>query len=205
MKIEKDQIEEFSDFDINMNTLKTQIKERIEKLVIQKDYKQESISLNSDALEIFELEIQKYFISLFGKVFVKEHFELPNDLKIFLDLGITFYQENWRYIYNIDGILDFTKQDSYGTIEELQERIQEGTMLPNDTLWIGLGWWSDKHEYYICCDKQHPYYGKVFDYNDASPYGYHYEHYCDTFIEFLEALSSKPSLDKSIWKYDEIG
>jgi hypothetical protein len=43
-------------------------------------------------------------------------------------------------------------------------------LLFTDTLWIRIGWWSDKHDWIMCCDQDHPMYGKVYDVWDDHPW-----------------------------------
>jgi hypothetical protein len=41
---------------------------------------------------------------------------------------------------------------------------------PDDGLWLGIGWYSDKHATLLCCDRRHPEYGCVIDHHDGHPW-----------------------------------
>jgi hypothetical protein len=154
--------------------------------------------LSLEEISAFEQNLKSYFSGIFGADFVKERFSLPIDFKAYLNLGCGFYQDSWRSVYPYHLIEKATIEPHYDfEIEDLIERVKEGNLYENDTLWLCIGYWSDKHDYFICCDKGHPYFGKVFDYNDAFPYGnYDYESYCSSFLTFLRSFSND-----TLWEY----
>jgi hypothetical protein len=72
------------------------------------------------------------------------------------------------------------------------DRDEESEPLADNGLWLSIGWFADKHEIVLCCDRSHSYYGKVIDFHDSHPWlnGI----YCgslvlaDSFGEWLEIL-----------------
>lgn len=41
---------------------------------------------------------------------------------------------------------------------------------PDDGLWLGIGWFSDKHATLLCCDRRHADFGCVIDDHDGHPW-----------------------------------
>lgn len=154
--------------------------------------------ISKAAIKGFEANIKAYFTDIFGVDFIEEHFVLPIDFEAYLNLGQGFYEKGWRSVYPYDLIQQATVEPHYDfEIEDLKERVKKNCLLENDTIWLCIGYWSDKHDYLICCDQKHPYFGKVFDYNDAFPYGgYGYESYCSSFVTFMKSFAGNDS-----WKY----
>ncbi len=149
-------------------------------------------------IQAFEQELRAYFSDIFGAEFVEERFSLPIDFKAYLHLGCGLYQKNWRSVYHYKLIQKATLKPHYDfEIEDLRDRVKEECLEKNDTIWLCIGYWSDKHDYFICCDQQHPHFGKLFDYNDAFPYGgYVYESYCSSLLTFLRSLG-----EEDFWEY----
>lgn len=166
----------------------------------EEDYTQnQAKTISTEAIEAFEGSLKSYFSEIFGADWVAERFALPIDFKAYLNLGQGFYQKSWRSVYPYNLIQQATLEPHYDfEIEDLKERVKEGKLLENDTIWLCIGYWSDKHDYLICCDQKHPYFGKVFDYNDAFPYGgYEYESYCSSFVTFVKSFRGEDDL----WEY----
>jgi len=142
----------------------------------------------------FEQAIKEYFVGFFTPDFVNARWQLPTDYQAFLNLGIsvTYTSEGAleEDIYSLDQVQEATTQPWYDfDMDELKKRIEANQLTAFDTLWLNIGWWGDKHEYFICCDQLHPYFGKVVDSHDSTPWGstYFSEDY-DSFTSFLEAL-----------------
>ncbi len=150
--------------------------------------------VSSKALDDFERAIKDYFLRFFSPDFVQTHWELPTDYQEFLRLGIRMTLlgegEPEEDIYTIDQTLKATTQPWYEfEMAELEKRGKAGKLSKFDTLWLNIGWWGDKHEYFICCDRSHECFGQVVDCHDDTPWGSSYfSDSFDSFVDFLEAL-----------------
>ncbi|HAS45986.1 MAG TPA: hypothetical protein DCS93_36220 [Microscillaceae bacterium] len=150
--------------------------------------------VSQNDLIAFEQAIKQYFMGFFTPGFVNTRWQLPADYQAFLSLGIRItYTSDGALeedIYAYDQVQEATTQPWYDfDMDELKKRVEANQVLQFDTLWLNIGWWGDKHEYFICCDQSHPYFGKVVDGHDSTPWGsaYFSEDY-NSFTGFLEAL-----------------
>ena len=173
----------------------------IHKLVSNHNYEIKTLYDFEKDFLLYENTIKEYFIEIFGDDKVNNFFKIPFEYYEFLKMGKSFSQKDedydWRKIYDYDISMYTTLNHSFEhSISDLKERIVKNKMNQNDTFWVNVGYWSDKHEYYICCDISHPLYRKIFDFNDCTPYGGKFECYTDSFLTFLETLNG----DKK-WKY----
>jgi hypothetical protein len=46
----------------------------------------------------------------------------------------------------------------------------EGREPADSGFWLWVGTWSDKHDFFICCDRTHPLFGYVLEMHDGHPY-----------------------------------
>ncbi|OJJ15325.1 hypothetical protein BKI52_38570 [marine bacterium AO1-C] len=175
--------------------MKQSIIELIERFLPESEYtSSDPEPVSPEDLNAFEQAIKKYFTGFFAPDFVNTHWRLPDDYQAFLSLGIRItYTSDGALeedIYAYDQVQDATTQPWYDfDMDELKKRAEADKLLKFDTIWLNIGWWGDKHEYFICCDQSHPYFGKVIDGHDSTPWGsaYFSEDY-ESFTDFLEKL-----------------
>ncbi len=188
--------------EFNIDFIETQsIEILLHKLVSNHNYEINTLNDFEKDLSHYENTIKEYFIEIFGADIVNNFFNIPLEYYEFLKMGKSLSQKDedydWRKIYDYDISMYTTLYHSYEyAISDLKERISKNNLNQNDTFWVNVGYWSDRHEYYICCDISNPLYRKIFDFNDCSPYGGKFESYSDSFLTFLETLNC----DKK-WKY----
>ena len=87
-----------------------------------------------------------------------------------LSLKGYLFQSNWASLADMGGILAITKSGLSLWKSYFEERKAEGKPFATDTLWAHIGYWSDKHEWIICLDRQHRHFGWVIDAYDDHPF-----------------------------------
>ena len=84
---------------------------------------------------------------------------------------------NWAFLADKRASLSLTDEFYELYSSDFFERKQEKAPILNDTLWLKIGYWSDKHDWIVCLDKQHPWFGKAIDAYDDHPLWT--ENFCD--------------------------
>jgi hypothetical protein len=108
--------------------------------------------LSQDLLQLFS----KYFSSQY----VKLNFEIPLDFLTFLECAKgSFVLDNYYYLLHIEGVLSVT-----------EFFLKEWNPNDDNSLWINIGGYSEKHEYLMCCDKSKPEFGKISETWDDHPW-----------------------------------
>ena len=87
-----------------------------------------------------------------------------------LSLKGYLFQSNWASLADMGGILAITKSGLSLWKSDFEERKADGEPFTTDTLWAHIGYWSDKHEWIICLDRQHRHFGWVIDAYDDHPF-----------------------------------
>ena len=158
------------------------------------------IELDTNEVEVFSGKIKAYFAAFLGKEMAETHWQLPPDYTEFLRLGLRLTQgeeELYEDIYSIDQVLNSTTEPWYAwMMDELKQRKATQKLTRFDSIWLNIGWWGDKHEYFICCDHAHESYGNVFDCHDCTPWGTDGAYITDSFDSFTDFLKEKLGKDE---------
>ena len=119
-----------------------------------------------------EDELKNIFYTYFSKDLVDQKFKIPLEYQEFLnEMESSMVLNKRNVIYDATYLIKGTKvfledfEDFY-----FQRKQGKRTPLSTDTLWIRIGWWSDRHDWVICCDQEHLMYGKVYDVWDDHPW-----------------------------------
>jgi hypothetical protein len=111
------------------------------------------------------------FAAYHGADVVTARFYIPDDYA-------TFMQQiggGWEWSAGLGSILLSAKNVASATTSTFQslvsERSAEDDDKPEDDgLWLTIGYYSDRHETLLCCDRSHRYYGYVVDGHDDHPW-----------------------------------
>lgn len=184
--------------------MNTNIPQLIDKLLPESEFISSGVAkINDEALQSFVQDVKTYFATYLGQQKVAFAWELPKDYTAFLCSGIRLIIEEETLeedIYDIYQVLETTTKPWYSfEMDELKERVTSGKLLKFDTIWLNIGWWGDKHEYFICCDKNHPNFGEVFDCHDCTPWGNSEAYITDSFSSFADFLQERMSDNEEDW------
>ena len=151
----------------------------------------------------FAEEVKAYFAGLLGETIVRANWQLPNDYAQFLGLGQRLMQGEHGIdedIFAINHVSDATTNPWYSwNMDELKQRAENKKLQRFDTIWLNMGRWGNKHEYFICCDKLHKNYGEVFDCHDCTPWSGDEAYITDSFDSFTDFLTEKLGKEEEGW------
>ena len=126
-----------------------------------------------DPVEVPDLEadLRAALEEFFDPSFVAERFGLPDVYRRFVGaLERPLTAGNRHVIYYAGHLARATRIYLDDFRWALDDRRRAGQTLPNDTLWIPVGYWSDKHDWVLCCDTTHERFGCVLDVWDDHPW-----------------------------------
>jgi hypothetical protein len=115
--------------------------------------------------------LSQTFAAYYGADAVTARFDIPDEYA-------TFMQQiggGWEWTAGLGSILLSAKNvasASTSTFRSLvSERSAEEDGEPEDDgLWLTIGYFSDRHDTLLCCDRSHRYYGYVIDGHDDHPW-----------------------------------
>lgn len=113
--------------------------------------------------------VREMFATHYGSTAVEKRFQVPEEYAVFMQT----VGGGWKWPYGLEWtvfdaatVLGATANDFSVFVLGADE--QEPVL---DTgFWLAIGWYSDKHEYLLCCDRSHSYYGAVLDGHDSHPW-----------------------------------
>ena len=146
-------------------------KEEMIALLTEKKYSRHSAESQMTEAQFLE-RLKQFYLFYFEEAYIEEHLAVPADCLVLLEAleGGWMRGQHWAYLGDRDGALAMT-DDFYQIFgRDFFERKQAKAPITNDTLWLKIGYWSDKHDWIICVDKRHPQYGKVIDAYDDHPF-----------------------------------
>ncbi|MBD2579480.1 SMI1/KNR4 family protein [Oscillatoria sp. FACHB-1406] len=142
------------------------------------------------------LSLRERFAAHYGTTHIEARFAVPEDYALFMQAiggGWHWPYGLERWLFDAEGVAKTTVADFellvLGALEEEEPVLDSG-------FWLGIGRYSDKHEYLLCCDRAHRYYGTVFDGHDSHPwlngveFGGCYR-LAASFLEWLEILAKR--------------
>lgn len=121
-----------------------------------------------EAWERCEASLRATFAAHHGEAAVAERFHVPDDYATFMRV----IGGGWKWPYRLEWSLwdaDRVAGVTRGRFTLVTEP-EEGDPEPDPGFWLSIGWWSDSHEYLLCCDRAHPEYGDVVDGHDSHPW-----------------------------------
>ncbi|MDH5656088.1 MAG: hypothetical protein OEZ34_09285 [Spirochaetia bacterium] len=168
------------------------IKDVLDELLSKKIFEKKPAWVEEGAVAKMEEAVKAYYADFFGKETAEKNWALPVDYAEYLHsfTGLIKDKENLnKDIYDSSGTSDATTQPWWKyEMSELKKRCKTGEFFRNDTMWLSIGWWGDKHEIFLCCDKMHENFGKVFDCHDGTPWNGDDDSYIDEYDSFTEFL-----------------
>ncbi len=113
--------------------------------------------------------LRELLASHYGHSIVEDRFRVPEDYATFMQTvgGGWYYSHGLGWsVYDAATVASTTAHD----FELLVLGANEDEPVLDSGFWLGIGWYSDKHEYLLCCDRAHGYYGSVVDGHDSHPW-----------------------------------
>ncbi len=147
---------------------KQMIKEKLD-AIIGRITEENEITISSatpeeDAEEMMRAGISQYWITheFYTAEEIEERFAIPPQFAVFRQ-HYSYFGNYWRSLTSLDGIITETTY-WYRYFSHEKERYRQNGNYPMMMLYIGG--WSDKHWYFMSCDKaQH--FGQVFEAYDT--------------------------------------
>ena len=171
------------------------IKEVLEELLSKNIFEKKPAWFEEGALAQMEETVKAYYADFFGKETTEKNWGLPDDYAEYLNscTGLIQDEEDLSEdVYGTSGTSDATTQPWWkDEMSDLKKRCETGELFRNDTMWLNIGWWGDKHLYFLCCDKTHENFGKVFDCHDGTPWSGDDDSYIDEYDSFTDLLLEK--------------
>lgn len=116
-----------------------------------------------------QASIRDLFASHHGRAAVEDRLRIPEDYATFMQtIGGGWHSPHgleWS-LFDAATVAGVTTHDFELFVLGASE--EEPVLDPG--FWLGIGWYSDKHEYLLCCDRAHRYYGSVVDGHDSHPW-----------------------------------
>lgn len=135
--------------------------------------------------------IQVLFATHYGQNAIDARFQVPEDYSIFMRI----IGGGWKWPYGLEWELFDADSVAAVTAHDFRLFVTEAEDDPvlDSGFWLGIGWWSDKHEYLLCCDRAHDYYGVVLDGHDSHPWGNGVEYggcrrMAESFVDWLQKI-----------------
>lgn len=115
---------------------------------------------HSDVSDLSARFREELLNDFYESAILDEYFAVPEDYIDFCSSVSSMSDKNgtWGFIYGGDSSLNRTQY--FFKVHF----IEEGDL---EIILINIGHWSDKHEYWLCCDQRYRF-GKIFDSRDLS-------------------------------------
>ena len=87
--------------------------------------------------------------------------------------GICCIGGGWKWPFSLEWVLFDAETVTVVTENNFRlfvTEVEEDEPPMDSGFWLSIGWWSDKHEYLLCCDRNHSHYGVVLDGHDSHPW-----------------------------------
>jgi len=166
---------------------KEKMKELIEEITDSSTLTSEPFEVSEKDFIKFEQEVRDYFQSFLGNYqIIKQSWQIPEEYKGFLFSGISLFQgfyeddienethfEMTEEVYDLKEVMRSNINPWYVLqLSEFRKRIHTDRLHEYDSIWLNIGWWSDKNEFFLCCDKSNKHFGKVIDCYNCTPWNY---------------------------------
>lgn len=150
---------------------KQTIKEKLDLIIARmkerKDTVIEAAKPEETAEQTIRIKISKYWIAhdFYTADEIEKRFEIPPQFSVFLQYYGPISQRNgWRFMMSWQGIIMDTTRYWYNYFSDYKEEYRANGQYP--MMLLDIGGWSDKHWYFISCDKEH-HFGKVYEAYDT--------------------------------------
>ncbi|HLP12869.1 MAG TPA: hypothetical protein VK177_13120 [Flavobacteriales bacterium] len=172
-----------------------QYENEIKKLIAwfeEKQYKQRQVDYKQPTVNEFVRQIKNEYAKYMSADLIDDRFALPPGFTEYLELMPATYSYNngWIKFFDAQGVFEYNEYEFSNWVEDVMGFLEENKAFTGGLFWLVFGNWSDKHAYFICCDKGSPDFGKVVDGHDNNPACH--ENFIDSdiswesFIEFIE-------------------
>jgi hypothetical protein len=118
-----------------------------------------------------EESLLQTFAAYYGDDAVAARLDIPADYAAFMQqIG-----GGWEWTAGLGSILLSTKQVAAATTSTFRSMVAERSVEDDgepgdDGLWLTIGYFADRHDTLLCCDRSHRYYGYVVDGHDDHPW-----------------------------------
>jgi hypothetical protein len=115
--------------------------------------------------------LRQTFAAYYGTDSVAARFDIPDDYATFMrQIG-----GGWEWSAGLGSILSSAKQVASASTSTFRSMVSERSEeddgeVEDDGLWLTIGYFSDRHDTLLCCDRSHRYYGYVIDGHDDHPW-----------------------------------
>ncbi len=113
--------------------------------------------------------VRALFAGHFGQAAIDLRFHVPDDYATFMQV----IGGGWKWPHSLEWSLFDAESVAGVTAQDFRLFVtgaEEDEPVLDSGFWLGIGWWSDKHEYLLCCDRAHGHYGVVLDGHDSHPW-----------------------------------
>ncbi|MBD2683388.1 MULTISPECIES: SMI1/KNR4 family protein [Nostoc] len=113
--------------------------------------------------------LQTLFANHYGYESVAARFSVPKDYEVFMQL----IGGGWKWPFSLEWVLFDAQTVTTATENNFRlfvSEVEEDEPPMDSGFWLSIGCWSDKHEYLLCCDRNHSHYGVVLDGHDSHPW-----------------------------------
>ena len=142
---------------------------------------------NTEAAQTIQTAVTQYWIEkeIYTPSEITQRFEIPPQLLLYLrEYSAISQNKGWRSLFAYDHIIADT---NYWYKYFLSDKKYLKPAEQNPTIVLAIGGWSDKHWYFISCDKER-HFGKVYEAYDTDFYKFPTvaEEEWEDFFTFLE-------------------
>jgi len=115
--------------------------------------------------------IKNEFAKYISADFIDNRFALPPGFAEYIQImpATYLYNKGWIKFFDAKNILECSDYYLSSYVEDTMVFLEEDNDFKGGIFWVPFGEWSDKHTYYICCDKASPDFGMVVDAHDNNP------------------------------------
>jgi hypothetical protein len=140
--------------------------------------------------------VRELLAAHYGLAAIEQRFEVPEDYSAFMQA----VGGGWQWPHGLEWSVFDAATVAESTANDFDSFVlgaEEDEPLLDSGFWLGIGRYSDKHWYLLCCDRTHGYFGAVVDGHDSHPWLNGVEFGCcwrmaESFLAWLE-MHAKPA------------
>ncbi len=129
-------------------------------------------AVSNQQLNLYINQLNELLQKYFSKEYLENNFSIPTSyLDFSKDISTFLYFGKYHTIYSLKEVVEGTRNTLFDFECNFYNRSKSNQQFKdNDVIWLAIGWWSDKHDLLICCDKSSVFYGKIYDVWDDHPW-----------------------------------
>jgi hypothetical protein len=113
--------------------------------------------------------VRELFAAHYGSAATEQRFEVPEDYAAFMQA----VGGGWHWPHGLEWSVFDAATVAEATANDFNSFVlgaEEDEPVLDSGFWLGIGRYSDKHWYLLCCDRAHGYFGAVVDGHDSHPW-----------------------------------